>query len=486
MGKKKLVITAISGNEEKWVEQWSKSVVKANPYKIIVNLTKYDDNTEELLRKFIPEDKLILVKFPWQKSFAEARNHYHDYIPEDTDYIFFVDMDEIITEESYADLELMLNATKMPAVLCLVNIYNAVNQENGLTASLFYPRLYPWRTETGKLLHPYFNGEVHNQLMFANNTQLEATRTNISLYHYGYALDKEAMAEKHKRSEELLRSQIASNPEDYFPHLNLAQLLRAKGDQSGTYKHAKIVIGLTEAEAGSDPKKLSAYIMALEQVATSCVALRKLDESIEASAKAMRYKPDYLDAIMDSAIAHMEKDDLEKAKFYFQRYLFVRSNYDERRDNTNFILNHLNSSFFANYHLGIIYARQGYLNEAKLFFKKTFDAEPTFRDVFIKYIHTLRLLGEHNVVNNLITDFMHNQHDKAYTVYTYFGDTALEDSNIELAKFNYYQALNMSVENTPEHKYLSNKWGTLRSLFGEVSTTLFDPTKADNELQKRM
>ena len=67
-GRKKFVMTAISGNEEKWVKQWCESVMAANPDLVIINLTQYDDNSEALFKVHIPEDKLVLVKHPWTKS----------------------------------------------------------------------------------------------------------------------------------------------------------------------------------------------------------------------------------------------------------------------------------------------------------------------------------------------------------------------------------------------------------------------------------
>ena len=82
MEKKKLAIVHISGDEERWVEKWCNSILKANPDVIVINLTQYNDKSEELYKKFIPANKLVFMKFPWQKSFSEARNHSLDGVSE--------------------------------------------------------------------------------------------------------------------------------------------------------------------------------------------------------------------------------------------------------------------------------------------------------------------------------------------------------------------------------------------------------------------
>ena len=55
------------------------------------------------------------------------------------------------------------------------------------------------------------------------------------------------MEKKHKRSEELLRGQIKEDENNYFAHLNLAQLLRAKGDYAGCIHHSSRVVEITES-----------------------------------------------------------------------------------------------------------------------------------------------------------------------------------------------------------------------------------------------
>jgi tetratricopeptide (TPR) repeat protein len=473
MARKKFVIIAISGNEEKWVEQWSKNILEANPDKIIINLTQYDDNSEVLFRKFIPENKLVLMKHPWERNFSKARNFTLEAVPEDTDWVMFVDLDEIITKESYKELEFVLNSNH-PHEEVMVNIYNSVSQDS-LVASLFYPRLFPFRSIDGKKLNPTFIGSVHNQLIYPNDEMTSARRSNISLYHYGYALSKEEMQIKHKRTEDLLREQIAKDPNDYFAYLNLAQLLRAKDDNKGTIEAAQKVLDLVESRINiGDDRFTNAFIMANEQLSTAYINSRQPLKAAEYANAVLKIKPDHLDSIMNLGEVYLMTNDLDQAEFWLKRYLFVQSRYDEKKDNSNIILNNLNSSFIVLYRLGIISAARGDWEQAEKHFWKSYETDPEYQDTFIRFIDCLKRQNKTKELLNYVNEFMFKHAEKAYQVYIYFASIELEDMNIEGAKFNYYQALNMLPKTSPAYAMVRNRWENMKAIFGDVAMKLFD------------
>lgn len=494
MNRKKFVITAICGNEEQWVVKWCESVMKANPDLVIVNLTQFDDNSEALFKKHIPKEKLIFVKNKWEKSFSKARNQSLEHVPDWAEYCCYIDLDEVFTEESYKYIDEFLNSNMDP-IFVLVNIYNAVG-DTPMTASLYYPRIWPHKDKYGKLLNEYFEGTVHNQLIINPEHKIEATRSLINIYHYGYALNNEQMKAKHERSESLLREQIKKDPNEFFSHLNLAQLLRAKGEHVEVLEHAKIVLDLVDSKRNisSDDRYLHAYIMANEQAATSCLALQDFNESINYSEKALNVKPDHLDSIMNISHAYLNLKDFEKAEFWLKRFLFISSKYDETKDNVNLILNHLNSSFLAFYYLGTIYFFKGDIEKALLHFKKSYDIDPKFRDTFIRYIDCLRILGRHDELNESVDGFLKKAAHKSYQVYSYFGDIELSNGNIENAKFNYYQALfvnspkkDIQLESISiEKKILQNKWDRITGLFGDVADKYFNVDVKNKNMENKI
>lgn len=487
MKRQKLAITAISGNEERWAKGWCESILKAKPDIVVMNLTQYDDDTEQIIRDNIPEELLVLVKFPWKKDFSEARNHYLDNVPDWVDYCFFVDMDEKITKESFPILEQFLHAEHEP-VIALVNIYNSVDSsgESSQVASLYYPRLHPHKDRMGKPLGERFESHVHNQLIINKKHDIFPVRTQIGIFHYGYALDAKSMTKKHERSEELLRGQIKKDNNSFFAHLNLAQLLRAKGDFEGTVFHAEEVLRVVADKVNSgDSRYVHAWLMAKEQLATALLTLHRPDESIKHSKDTLGKKADYLDSFINLGNAYMEKREFEEAEFWYKRYLFIRSRYDEVRDNTNLILNHLNSGFVSYYQLGILSALKKDMQGAHDHFKKAFEVEPRFKDVSIKYLHSLRLLGDMEGMNKLTNQIMNELPDKGYQVYEYYGDSEMEHCNIEGAKFNYYQAVNLG-KGKPEYSRINTKFQNIKDLFGEVSNNFFDDSAKGQELKQRV
>lgn len=488
MSRKKLVIAAIMGNEEKWVKQWSESILKANPDLVVVNVNQYDDNTEKFLRESIPEEKLLLVKFPWQKSFAEARNHTFDAIEqyeneydEVFDYYFFIDADEVIKKDSYPKIEDFLHRSGSHC-MARVDIYNDVGDDSSQTAYLFFPRMFPLRDQFGKKLLPRFESEVHNQLIYPEKNLPELLITTIGLWHYGYALSPEEMEKKHKRSEELLRKQIQDDPNNAFPRVNLAQLLRAKGDFNGTIEQARAAIEIVKDKA-HEYRHLNMYIMAHEQLASALNYVGRFKDSAEASKKALEKKQDHLDSLINIAQSYLELQDFDQAKYWCERYLFIRSRYDENKDNTNLILNHLNSSFLALYYLGTIHALQKKYDKAYEFYMKSYKEEPSFRDTFIKLVHTMNILGKQKEVGDLVNNFIYKFPHKQYMVYNYFGDNELEEGNVEGAKFNYYQGGYVDPDNE-RAEGVRQKYQALESIFGEVAPSIYSTTDKVERLKE--
>lgn len=486
--RKKLTIFAICGNEEKWIKQWAESVLKLADH-VVVSLTQYDDNTEELLRKHIPADKLTLVKYPWEDDFSKARNQALQHIPKDTEVLGFVDMDEVFTSSSIEAFEYLLRDPK--EYIVITTIYNALDKNSAGQASLYYPRFWSMKDNHGRPTNPRFVSRVHNQLELDNKDDLYSVRElelngrsfSISLYHYGYALDSESMAKKHARSEAMLRKNIENESDSFFDHLNLAQLLRAKGDFKDAKFHAEEVMRIV-GEKG-EAKYKHAAIMALDQIATCYLALGNPDKAIEHSQAALAYKQDHLDSIINLGNAFLEKNDFNSAEYWFKQYLFVRTRYDELKDQTNLILNHLNSSNVAQYNLGMIYAIQGKYDLSKIYFEKCYNANPKFRDVIVKYLHTLKILNQVKRFEEELSKYMNAHPDRNHIVYNYLGDLALVDGNLELAKFNFYQAAFVNVDEV-ENSRFKQKWESIHTILGPVSDNFFDTGKKDKEVFERI
>ena len=89
----------------------------------------------------------------------------------------------------------------------------------GGQAKHYFPRIF----RRGKA---YFQGAVHNQLAFEGN----ALQSEIKFYHYGYNLPQGEMQKKYKRTGDLLREQVAREPDNIFALANLIRNYRNEYD----------------------------------------------------------------------------------------------------------------------------------------------------------------------------------------------------------------------------------------------------------------
>lgn len=410
-------------NEEAFIEQCLNST-KGIFDQIVVVDTGSIDRTPEIIKEKFP--KVELYFHPWEKNFSKARNQCLDYIK--TMWVMYLDADEVISPGSGKKIRNIVNEINPRFPIILVNIYNKMR--DGVEAYLYYPRIWRriWRS---KDLDIHFEGAVHNQLVYPMN--IPVVKTDIDIAHFGYSLDPEAMAKKHQRSQELLEDQIKLDDTNYFAHLNLAQLLRARGDLFGTIYHAQKVLDTCDE---NDPNLKHAILMALDQQGTSYLQMGLDQECEKVCLKALKLKNDYLDPVVSLGSLFMIKGMYDRAEFWFQKYLEISRTYDERKDPTNLILNHLKSSFIVYYNLGYInYMRKNFF-KAEQYFKKVLEVSH-YRDVDVRLGEVAYLFGNFDVMENYYREAEKNLGESRNDVFEIAGDQALERGQYVLATTNY-------------------------------------------------
>ena len=170
MNKYKVVVYAISKNEEKFVERWVDSMKEAD--EIYVLDTGSEDNTVLELRKRNVNVKVEKIE-PWR--FDVARNMSLELVPKDTDICICTDLDEVLEagwrnklEEIWKD-----NTTR------LRYNYNWSFDEYGNPAVNFYIEKIHTRNNY-KWTHP-----VHEVLTFIGNDKEKFITTDeITVNHY--------------------------------------------------------------------------------------------------------------------------------------------------------------------------------------------------------------------------------------------------------------------------------------------------------------
>ena len=169
MKKYKIVVYAISKNEEKFVDRWVDSMQEAD--EIYVLDTGSTDKTVSKLKKRKVNIKKKIIK-PWR--FDVARNESLKLVPSDADICVCTDLDEVLEKGWRKKLEEIWqdNITR------LRYNYNWKLDENNKPIVNFYTDKIHIR-DNYKWTHP-----VHEVLTYTNGNEVFLTTDEITLNHY--------------------------------------------------------------------------------------------------------------------------------------------------------------------------------------------------------------------------------------------------------------------------------------------------------------
>lgn len=169
MKKYKIVVYAISKNEEKFVDRWVDSMQEAD--EIYVLDTGSTDKTVSKLKKRKVNVKKKIIK-PWR--FDVARNESLKLVPSDADICVCTDLDEVLEKGWRKKLEEIWqdNITR------LRYNYNWKLDENNKPIVNFYTDKIHIRDKY-KWTHP-----VHEVLTYTNGNEVFLTTDEITLNHY--------------------------------------------------------------------------------------------------------------------------------------------------------------------------------------------------------------------------------------------------------------------------------------------------------------
>ena len=166
----KIVVYAISKNEEKFVDRWMDSVSEAD--EVIVLDTGSTDNTVEKLKKRGAKVSIKIIE-PWR--FDVARNESLNLVSKDTDICVCIDLDEVFEKGWRKVLENIWNNN----LTRIAYNYNWSLDENNKPLVNFYIEKIHNRNDY-IWTHP-----VHEVLKYIGKTYEKKFTTNdITLNHY--------------------------------------------------------------------------------------------------------------------------------------------------------------------------------------------------------------------------------------------------------------------------------------------------------------
>ncbi len=337
---------------------------------IIIVDTGSTDKTVEIAKSY--GAKVYFQK--WENDFSKPRNL--SLSKATCDWIFIIDADEEFVPDKLPELRKALNNEKFR--ILSIDVYN-IEPDTGAVSS-FLPSNRFFRRDAGF----YYEGIVHNQLIYEKNEPI--LRADVKIKHYGYNLSHDKMVKKLARSRQLLEKQIIERPDDPFVHFNYAQILRSSSlepDQglcALILKHARRAAELSDTNPAGT---LHTHLQALHQQITTLIQIEKYQEALDICRRALELKPDYLDVLYSMAEAYARLMDYGRAEEYFHKYLEEQKKYSTVDDKLALIQLFAFSRHKAYYWLGLINQYQKKTEKAEEYFLKTLEEQDRFADTNI-------------------------------------------------------------------------------------------------------
>jgi len=377
-GKPTISVCMIVKNEEKFLAQCLKSVKDATDEIIIVD-TGSTDKTVEIAQSFGAK----VYHHPWRNSFSEARNHSIGYAT--CDWILQIDADEALEQSDVPRLHTLIQTHSHNVIY--VAIYSDLP---GGQAKHYFPRIF----RRGKAC---FHGIVHNQLAFEGN----ALQSEIKFYHYGYNLSQSEMQKKYKRTGDLLREQVAREPDNIFALANLVRNYRNEYDFDKVIelgeKGLRMPVSQTDVIYRGQRQKISI------DLAHAFLNKNLTDRAEEVCRQSLDENPQHFDMLLVLGETLFKKGEIHDALNYFKKYLIAKE-----KENKTPAFNLLAADFYsyehcAYNHAGECYKRLGLINEAEVAYKKASELnskEPLYyTNLAYLYLSQNRLDDAENILN---------------------------------------------------------------------------------------
>ncbi|KKO19771.1 MAG: glycosyltransferase [Candidatus Brocadia sp.] len=341
-------------NEERFLAQCLTSIKNAVNEIIIVD-TGSTDKTIEIAQSFGAK----IYHHPWKNSFSEARNHSLRYAT--CDWILQIDADETL---EHADIPLLHR-------LICENSYDAIfvaiySELPGGQSKHYYTRIF----RRGKA---YFEGIVHNQLIFEGIP----FQSEIRFYHYGYNLTDQEMRKKYKRTGDLLRQQLAENPDNLFIMTNLIRNYRNEFDFNKVIELGEKGLKLSEPQTDYNARNQRQRIYV--DLVHAFINTNQLDKAEGICSEAIKENHDSLDILFVMGEILLRKEKFHDALYYFKKYLIIKDREDKKPVFNLSIVDAYYYEHKAYDNIGVCYEKLHLPNEAEIAYKKAItlnDKEP--------------------------------------------------------------------------------------------------------------
>jgi len=259
---------------------------------MIVVDTGSSDDTVAIAERF----GATVVHFPWNGSFADARNVSIDHAT--CDWVMYLDADEHLMPEDAPGLRELISKTWREAFYLVETNYTG-GEDSG--AAVTHHALRLWRRRP----QYRFEGRIHEQKTHTMPTYLpERFETStIRMRHYGYLRSRITAKDKSRRNIELLEIEARENPSP-FNRYNLGSEYLALGDAATAREH----FDAAWADLRRDDRWQGAGYAPLlvARVATARRAAGDAPAAREVIAEGLAAYPDHTDLVLEDAMCARE------------------------------------------------------------------------------------------------------------------------------------------------------------------------------------
>lgn len=276
-------------DEEEFLSQCLQSARDVVDEIVLVD-TGSSDATLEIARSY----KAKIFLHEWKDDFSDARNVSLEQAT--SEWILFLDADEVLDQKSVQRLpEVLRHTHHFGFFFCIYNI-----RENGYVSGRHYTvRLFR------NLKGVCFMGNIHEQVTPLGTLAY----TGMSIYHYGYDLDRETMRKKKERNIRLLQQALAVRGEDPVLRYHLANIHLLRGECEHAIEHAMKGMALTE-----DKKKENyLYLATLEVLIEVYYRMGEWNSAEQRCKEALGIRDDFIDALYSLARIYRKKSDYRRA-----------------------------------------------------------------------------------------------------------------------------------------------------------------------------
>jgi GT2 family glycosyltransferase/glycosyltransferase involved in cell wall biosynthesis/tetratricopeptide (TPR) repeat protein len=282
------------------------SAVAGHVDEIVVVDTGSTDRTVEIATSF----GATVIEFPWNGSFADARNVSLDAAT--GDWILWLDADEVLDERHGPLLRELAGRTWREGFYLRMTSVLGDDAEGGFVHQTM--RLFRNRPEYR------FVGRIHEQHTHEMPLHLPERFevADLHVLHHGYGAERVAAREKGDRNRSLLELEVAENAGDPFTLFNLGteHLGAGRAAEAAELLSAAWIAAI--AAGGTAPQYLPSLAVRLLQ------ALRLAGRPAQAVAtaeQALAVYPEHTDLVREAALSARDTGDLEKAAALAERCL---------------------------------------------------------------------------------------------------------------------------------------------------------------------